>query len=292
MKHDRRLQAWWEEEFARTDGEIDPALRDRMFARVRRETTGKGRPANTLRLRVLRWAAVICLPLLLAGVGYYLGSTLPTGGTTFTVKADRGDKAQVELPDGTSIVLNSGSQLSYGSDFGRHERRVWLSGEGYFEVARDERHTFVVSAGGLEVKVLGTVFNLSAYEDEDQVEVVLLEGKVSVFAPDGPHTLQPGDKLSYDKQTRVLNTAKVHSADYVEWTQGNLYFERESLRHIMQRLSRIYNVDIRFASDSLPDEYFTGTIPGNDLLNALNILTLGTNLTYEMQGSTIVWKEK
>ena len=159
------------------------------------------------------------------------------------MKAGKGDKATIELPDGTNVVLNSASQLSYLNNFGEKVRRVQLNGEAYFKVAHDEKHAFIVQVGDLEVKVLGTSF-------------------------------------------------QVHPNDYIEWTKGNIYFEKESLENIMKTLSRIYDVEIRFDSNKLPNEYFTGTIPGGGIQNALNILMLTSPFYYEMDGSVIVLKEK
>ena len=102
----------------------------------------------------------------------------------------------------------------------------------------------------------------------------------------------PGDKLEYNKLTQKLTTTKVNSEDYIEWIKGNLYFDKESLKNIMNTLSRIYNVEIRFESDKLLNERFTGTIPGNGIRNALNMLMLTADFTYEMDGSVIVIKSK
>lgn len=167
-----------------------------------------------------------------------------------------------------------------------------LNGEAFFKVAHDESRTFIVQVGELEVKVLGTSFNVSAYEDDEDIVVVLQEGKVGVYAQGMSHTMIPGDKLEYNKLTQKLTTTKVNSEDYIEWIKGNLYFDKESLKNIMSTLSRIYNVEIRFESDKLLNERFTGTIPGNGIRSALNMLMLTADFTYEMDGSVIVIKSK
>ena len=196
------------------------------------------------------------------------------------------------MPDGTNVVLNSASQLSYLNNFGENVRRVQLNGEAYFKVAHDEKHAFIVQVGDLEVKVLGTSFNVSAYEDAKDVTVVLLEGKVGVYAQKTSHIMKPGDKKEYNKATHKITATQVHPSDSIEWTKGNIYFEKESLENIMKTLSRIYDVEIRFDSNKLPNEYFTGTIPGGGIQNALNILMLTSPFYYEMDGSVIVLKEK
>ena len=246
IKNDRQLHDWWEQEFERSDSSMNPVLRDKLFARIKEETLGK--EVRPLRIIPWKWVAAILLPVCVAFFTYYLLDSSPTAETPFIVKAGKGDKATIELPDGTNVVLNSASQLSYLNNFGEKVRRVQLNGEAYFKVAHDEKHAFIVQIGDLEVKVLGTSFNVSAYEDAKDVTVVLLEGKVGVYA--------------------------------------------QKISHIMKPLSRIYDVEIRFDSNKLPNEYFTGTIPGGGIQNALNILMLTSPFYYEMDGSVIVLKEK
>lgn len=297
IKNDRHLQNWWEEEFSKSDAGINPVLRDKLFARIKEQTQGKEETqgkenSRTIRMNPWKWAAAIVLPICIAFFTYYLIDSSQTVGAPFIVKADKGDKATIELPDGTNVVLNSASQLSYLNNFGENVRRVQLNGEAYFKVAHDEKRAFIVQVGDLEVKVLGTSFNVSAYEDTKDVTVVLLEGKVGVYAQKMSHIMKPGDKIEYNKATHKITATQVHPSDYIEWTKGNIYFEKESLENIMKTLSRIYDVEIRFDSNKLPNEYFTGTIPGGGIQNALNILMLTSPFYYEMDGSVIVLKEK
>lgn len=297
IKNDRHLQNWWEEEFSKSDAGINPVLRDKLFARIKEQTQGKEETQGkenprTIRMNPWKWAAAIVLPICIAFFTYYLVDSSQTVGAPFIVKADKGDKATIELPDGTNVVLNSASQLSYLNNFGENGRRVQLNGEAYFKVAHDEKCAFIVQVGDLEVKVLGTSFNVSAYEDAKDVTVVLLEGKVGVYAQKTSHIMKPGDKIEYNKATHKITATQVHPSDYIEWTKGNIYFEKESLENIMKTLSRIYDVEIRFDSNKLPNEYFTGTIPGCGIQNALNILMLTSPFYYEMDGSVIVLKEK
>ena len=297
IKNDRHLQNWWEEEFSKSDAGINPVLRDKLFARIKEQTQGKEETQGkenprTIRMNPWKWAAAIVLPICIAFFTYYLVDSSQTVGAPFIVKADKGDKATIELPDGMNVVLNSASQLSYLNNFGENGRRVQLNGEAYFKVAHDEKCAFIVQVGDLEVKVLGTSFNVSAYEDAKDVTVVLLEGKVGVYAQKTSHIMKPGDKIEYNKATHKITATQVHPSDYIEWTKGNIYFEKESLENIMKTLSRIYDVEIRFDSNKLPNEYFTGTIPGGGIQNALNILMLTSPFYYEMDGSVIVLKEK
>lgn len=310
IRNNVQLSDWWEEEFEKSSADISPALRDKMFARIKAEVLNessgisesrtpqppawKRTPGKALVPAWAKWAAMICIPICIAFFTYNILSISNTdkARSPSIVKADKGDKATVVLPDGTDVILNSASQLSYLSDFGKNERRVQLEGEGYFKVAHDTRRTFIVQVGELEVKVMGTVFNVCAYSNDQDVTVVLLEGKVGVYTPSTSTILSPGEKINYNKSTRKLSTEKVYPDDYVSWTKGNLYFQNESLENIMKTLSRVYDVTIRIDSSKISEERFTGTIPGGGIQNALNIIMLTSPFRYEVEDSVIILKEK
>ena len=298
IRNNVQLSDWWEEEFEKSDTDISPVLRDKMFERIKAEVLNEQpaverTPGKTLVPAWARWAAMICIPICIAFFTYNILSISDTDTRSpFIVKADKGDKATVVLPDGTDVILNSASQLSYLRDFGKNERLVQLDGEGYFQVAHDTRRTFIVQVGELEVKVLGTVFNVCAYNNEQDVTVVLLEGKVSVQTPSSSLIMKPGEKMNYNKSTHKLTTEKVYPEDYVTWTKGSLYFQNESLDNIMKALSRAYDVTIRIDSPRIAEERFTGTIPGGGIQNALNIIMLTSPFRYEVKDSVIVLKEK
>ena len=298
IRNNVQLSDWWEEEFEKSDTDISPVLRDKMFERIKAEVLNEQpaverTPGKTLVPAWARWAAMICIPICIAFFTYNILSISDTDTRSpFIVKADKGDKATVVLPDGTDVILNSASQLSYLRDFGKNERRVQLDGEGYFQVAHDTRRTFIVQVGELEVKVLGTVFNVCAYNNEQDVTVVLLEGKVGVQTPSSSLIMKPGEKMNYNKSSHKLTTEKVYPEDYVTWTKGSLYFQNESLDNIMKALSRAYDVTIRIDSPRIAEERFTGTIPGGGIQNALNIIMLTSPFRYEVKDSVIVLKEK
>jgi ferric-dicitrate binding protein FerR (iron transport regulator) len=166
-----------------------------------------------------------------------------------------------------------------------------LEGEAFFQVKHDDKKAFIVRTSNLDVKVFGTKFNVAAYKDSKDIFVVLIEGKIGVFAPNLSHIMKPGEKIDYDKVKGNIRSTKVYPQDYIEWTKGNLYFENESLENIMKTFSRIYGVTIHFNSEKLPKDHFTGTIPNGSIQNSLNILMLTSHFKYEVEGSTIMIKE-
>lgn len=299
--YDTGVDIWWAGELNEMRDEMPQELQKRLLLEMKSKIseeveneTSEPKCKSTKRLghmSLLKWVAVICLPVILA-VSLY--SIMSSGGDELLpliVTAERGERSSVVLPDGTKVKLNSASNLVYPSNFGR-ERRVKLSGEAYFNVAHDKKHPFIVELGNIDVRVLGTSFNISSYEDEENITIVLLEGKVQVVSKAKDYVMHPNDKVVYNKSTSSLHYTKVCASDYIEWIKGNLYFENESLEVIVNVLSRAYNIDIRFASDGLKKERFTGTIGNRGIKDALERLSLASPIVYEMQDSVIVLKKK
>ncbi len=310
IRSDKRISEWWEQELEKSDRAIDLSVSKKMFSLIETklheeseavECAQEIQNAHSLRISKkrhvrrlynwMKWTAIIIIPICIASLTYFTLNT-ESEQLPFIVKANSGDKATVVLPDGTNVILNSASELQYMNDFGKKERRVSLEGEGYFNVAHDTQQTFIVQVGDLEVKVLGTEFNVCAYGDSQDISVVLLKGKVGIYTPTSSLKMLPGDRIKYNKTTRKMISEKVYANDYIAWTQGNLYFQNETLDNIMRTFSRIYNVSIRIDSPKIAKERFTGTIPGGSIRKALDILSLTSFFQYEVKDSTIILTEK
>ena len=246
---------------------------------------------RTLWIEAAKIAAIFAV-ILLGTHFWFEKHSIEQSESLQSIHVPAGQRAELMLADGTKVWLNSLSTLTFPGNFTGDIRNVKLDGEGYFKVAHDTRHTFIVQVGELEVKVLGTVFNVCAYQDEQDVTVVLLEGKVGVHTPSSSLIMKPGEKMNYNKSTHKFTTEKVYPEDYVTWTKGSLYFQNESLDNIMKALSRVYDVTIHIDSPRIAKERFTGTIPGGGIQNALNIIMLTSPFRYEVKDSVIVLKEK
>ena len=302
LAYDAGIDIWWAGELNEMRDEMPQDLQVRLLSemqvKISKETETESlrekikNRKKKVRMSLLRWAAIICIPVLLA-VSLYYSIMFPGVGelSPLTVTAERGERSSVELPDGTKVKLNSASHLVYPGNFNR-ERRVKLSGEAYFNVTHDKAHPFIVELGNIEVRVLGTSFNVSSYEDQENIVVVLLKGKVEVISGAKSYVVHPNEKIVYNKPTSTLEYAKVCASDYIEWTKGNLYFENESLETIVNVLSRTYNIDIRFDNDVLKKERFTGTIGNRGVNDALERLSRASSIHYEMQDSVIVLKKR
>lgn len=188
-----------------------------------------------------------------------------------TVIVPYGKRSQITLPDSSTIWLNSGSKLVYPVQFAKEKREVYLDGEAMFDVAPDKSHPFHVLTPQLEVKVLGTVFNLCAYSDEHTSSTVLESGSVELsykgrsFLGQSKEMMVPGMLAVYDPSTKTVAQTKVNTKHYTSWVDGYLFLEKNSLGSIVKKLSRYYNVSIELDNPQLAGKTFSGDL---DLRNS------------------------
>ncbi|MBD1432062.1 FecR domain-containing protein [Sphingobacterium sp. DN00404] len=184
---------------------------------------------------------------------------------------------RVTLDDGSTVWLNAASKLIYPSKFSRHERKVVIEGEAYFEIQKDPTRPFKVTSGDQTVEVLGTTFNISAYPDERAVRTTLVEGKVKVGqngALSSSVYLYPGQQ-SILKKGSEIKVKQVNLMEQVGWREGLFYFDETALTDAMLQISRWYDIEIRYDGD-VSQTYFYGEIPrSKSLKNVLNILEEG-----------------
>lgn len=178
-----------------------------------------------------------------------------------TLETNNGQQYQVVLPDGSHVWLNAASSLRYPVAFGKQERLVELSGEGYFEVAHQKSKPFRVKTADQQVEVLGTHFNINAYPDDKLSKTTLLEGSVRVSAPALKNKdvliLNPGQESILVGNTLLAQPANLEAA--VAWRNGDFMFEQENIRSIMKKVSRWYNVEVVFEG-KIPESRFGGTV--------------------------------
>jgi len=186
------------------------------------------------------------------------------------------------LSDGTVVYLNSGTSLKYPVKFIEGQnRKVFLNGEAYFDVSEDKNNAFVVNAQELDVQVFGTEFNVIAYPEDHETDVVLVEGSVglsekgSINKDKSKTFLKPGFKGSFDREQKTINTSKVNTRLYTSWMKGNIVFRNESFDNIVTRLERHYNISIINNNKALANETFNATIETEietieDVLNFFN----------------------
>lgn len=290
LRNDRQIQSVLDNELENADPGMDEETSNRLYEHIRTAISPEKKQLFTHPAwkRTLRWAAVLILPVISAFSVYLLmTNNIEDNAALITVTADKGEKAEITLADGSRAWLNSGSSLSYSETFNRKERNLYLTGEAYFEVAKDTKHPFTVKTKEMDIQALGTSFNVNAYDDEQFFSSVLLEGKVKVTAHGQECILEENERARFDKTNHILSTDRVYASDFVEWKNGNLYFQNRSFEEIANTLSRVFNVDISFASEELRPIRFSGTLGSSSIRNTLDILSLTSPMRYEMKGTTI-----
>jgi len=245
---------------------------------------------RTAKIKFSRIAAVIIIGFLIIGGLYISVNKVISPGTenniALKILTSPNDRIHFELPDGTVGWLNTGSTLEYPEYFDNQERRVTLTGEAYFDVKADPDNIFVVEIPDMEVMVLGTKFNISAYLEDDITEVVLETGNVVVDKKaDSKRSstieeLQPGQKLTFHKETDVLDIIKVDVPEYTAWTEGKLIFRDEPMGKLVNRIGRWYNVDIVLGNEELETYQFRGSFTNESLEVMLDILKQTSPIAY------------
>lgn len=205
------------------------------------------------------------------------------------VSTPRGGQYQVRLPDGTAVWLNAASSLKFPASFTAQERHVELTGEAYFEVARDDTKPFIVSSGGQTVEVLGTHFNISAYDDEPVVKTTLLEGSVRVVERRSGKSLL----LNPGQEAKMIGSGEITVAEAIPgqaiaWKDGKFMFNGESTERIMRRIARWYDVEVVYHR-SARDVSFTGSVSRfADVADVLRKLELTGTIHFKIEGRRII----
>lgn len=203
----------------------------------------------------------------------------------------RGNKKIITLPDGSTVVLNADSKLTYGSDFATN-RTITLEGEGFFDVVRDEEHPFKVITDNIATTALGTSFNIKAYDENPGIQVTLATGKVRVENSLDHDLLEikPGEAVYYSEDKNTFEKKNVDLSDFLSWKEGILQFEKTPLNLVIEDLERWYGVEIKVVGDKkLPEYKCSGTFkPHEYLSNVLKVLSYSVDFEYKINGNEVI----
>jgi transmembrane sensor len=231
-------------------------------------------------------AAFLLIPALLFSVLFYLFSGKPqrTAETWAEINAPDGSRVEFFLPDSSRGWLNCGSKLKYPALFD-HRRKVELTGEAFFEIRRRDNSEFTVSVADLDVKVLGTKFNISAYPSDNFTEVVLNEGKVDISGKAGgfSYTMAPGEKVNFNRNSKSLGVKNVETGLYSAWKDGYLILDNEPMGQAISRIERWYNAEIFIQDEILKKYRFKATFRDEPIEEVLRLLALTTPITYKIE---------
>lgn len=288
---DEALKRVWDEtdDVMNADAMSQSVLRNQAL----RSHHGHQERARQIRLKVLKYAAVIFLPIALClGTWFIASNQMASQAMLAECHVENGQTKVLRLSDGTLVRLNAGSSLFYPQRFSRlfSRRDVYLDGEAHFDVAENRSQPFVVHVGNLKVKVLGTHFNVKAYPAEELVTTTLEQGRVKVYGDKIAMTLLPDEQAVYNRISGKMTKRSVDSGNYNQWMKGKLLFDQTPLKVIIADLQRRYDVSIKATPAVDLSRRFTMAFRADEGVgDVMRVLEkISGNLNYIHQHHTII----
>jgi transmembrane sensor len=273
-----------------------------LFDKIQQKINSKSRKNRNIETRkpvfitwLTRAAAILLLPAL-AFLFYTLSenaeikmesaqlANLPVD--SLEIIAPIGSRTVVQLTDGSKVHLNYGSRLKYPQTFTGDTREVLLTGEGYFDVAHNPEKPFIVNTGKLNVRALGTAFNVLAYPDNDAVQTTLVNGKVVLERTEAEGkvktigAMMPGQHVNYNVNTGAIISSRDNIDKFIAWKEGKLVFDETTILEAAEKLSRMFNVTIEVDED-ITDYTYTVTFEDEPLFQILELMTVATPVRYK-----------
>ena len=280
-------EAWMYKEWQNADANMDPVVVKKMYDNVKRKISHR-------RFNYKSWLNIAALIIVLIVSSIFVNKITNNGyfKDDMTICVAKGQKADVTMPDGSHVWINSGSTIKWGNRFNHEERIVYLTGEAYFDVAKNDDAPFIVQSKDFSVRALGTSFNVKAYPEDDQFSVVLIEGVVEAGNESSRLKLLPNQKIVYHRLSGdVRKTAVADGTLYAGWVKNKLSFDSETFESIASTLERSFNVNIILESSSLKDIRYSGTLENSGLENILHSFSLTSPLLYRIEDKVIYLSE-
>lgn len=294
------LEAWTRNPQNQTFYEEQKKLWEAIGDFQRMKTINKKKALRKVEVQLFGWfsmkalkslervAAILFIPLLLASL-WVFNKTSSTGYfkeqlVYNTVEIPLGMRSSMILPDGTSVWLNAGSSLKYPVVFEGGNRQVELSGEAFFEVKKDRRQPFIVSTSDMDIKVLGTSFNCSAYPENEKIETALVEGIIEISKKNANKSfrLNPGELAILSKDERTIGKSKANLDKHISWKAGKLVFRDDPMTRVLEKLGRWYNVEFQVEDQEILAYVYSATFSGESLDQVLEMLSLSAPIHYKL----------
>ncbi len=268
-----------------------------LFSVCQKMSKGSTCPKVTVVTWLQRVAAILFIPLLITFGIQNLKPRPIEIARMIEVKTNPGMTTTVHLPDGSVVHLNSESKLSYPSFFDKDKRRVTLQGEAFFEVQKDPEHGFVISTPHeTKIEVLGTSFNVEAFEEDDFVSTTLIEGKVRFNYMKNRRVIavpmKPGQKLTYDSSSSRIQLTETNGESEIAWKDGKIVFQATLLPEALRMLEKRFNVAFVLSNDYLRSEAFTGSFSHQRLERILEIFKISSNIKWRYLDTQDTMNEK
>lgn len=212
-----------------------------------------------------------------------------------TIIVPRGGEYSLTLVDGTRIKMNADSKLSFPNKFTGKERRVRLEGEALFDVTKDDNIPFVVETTRGSIKVLGTLFNVNVYPDEDMMYATLVEGQIAFKGNEMLQEIKlvPGEQVTYNVRNGESKVLQINPEVYIGWAEGKWLIEGAKLEDMMKQLARWYDVEVFYKNPEAKELVFTGDLEKyNDCEVVLDIISMTTNVVFEIKDKVIIVQVK
>lgn len=289
----------WKETSSMEENEKFTAIFDQIQERIDNTANGNSKESgktltlHSVGLWITKAAAILLIPVL-TFLFYTLSEKKNLSDhyanlavDSLEVIAPMGSRTVVQLSDGSEVHLNYGSKIKYPQFFTGDTRNVVLTGEGFFKVAHNPEKPFIVKARNLNVKAVGTTFNVMAYPDEDVIETTLINGKVILEGNKLNEkrktigTMTPGQHVEYNTVNGNISGTEGKIERYTSWTVGKLIFEDTPIAEVSERLSRMFNVDFEIKNE-LKDYIYTVTLEDESLTQVLDLMTIATPMVYKV----------
>ena len=334
-RHKEEVMTWLQQQWSQEIHASGETSNEAMFVKIKeriamelsvRPPQGLKIPINQKWKTLLRYAAVFVIAF---GLSWWIqkamiqpvdvGAVAVTSPQYNEILVPYGSKSKVILPDSSTVWLNSGARLKYPSHFDNNQREVFLQGEGFFDVTHDDQHPFVVKSNGVNIKVLGTKFNLMANADDHIIETTLVEGTIEILGLKDTDrqnnlVLKSGQKLTLRKENNqykvhtiqeaglsipeeTAKPVKIKSADVLEkanveiataWTENKLVFVKERFGDVKTKLERWYGVTIEVKDPEILDYRFTGTFEKQTFEQAMNALSKAASCKFKMNKNHVI----
>ncbi len=337
--HKKEIMEWLQQQWDRMPQQAEGISGEAMFAKIKEqielETTPTGRQISISQgsknngqkwKMLLRYAAVFAIAFVLSWTIQKMGTDdtdIPAFSETYLqyneIQVPYGSKTKIILSDSSAVWLNAGARLKYPANFHGDTREVFLQGEGFFDITKDDKHPFIVSINGANIRVLGTKFNLMANADDNIIETTLIEGAIEMLGLKDTDTksnmvLAPGQKLTIHKENEhyeVLNIqeaglsipeevatpVKIKSANLIEqanvemataWTENKLVFVKEPFYDVKIKLERWYGVTIDVKDPEILNYRFTGTFEKQTFEQAMSALSKAASCKFKIDKDLVI----
>lgn len=227
-------------------------------------------------------AASIAILIGIGIIGYEHLSPISDSAMLYTeVSTSFGETREITLPDGSVVILNACTHISYPTKFAENERLIKLDGEAYFQVVKNDKQPFVVNTDNFDVKVLGTVFNVRAYDGDEILSVNVESGKVQVDMPDAMSRLSKNEQIVINTLSNNYAKEDVQNEDVAPWRTGDLYFSNAPIKDVAKQLERIYNYSIVFQDGQEFNNLISGEHDEESLEEILGSIQLATGIKWK-----------